>query len=55
MDQMNIKIIEIEKADDLNFIVGQTHFIKSIEDLYEAMINSVPTGKFGIAIIRIFG
>lgn len=55
MDQMNIKIIEIEKADDLNFIVGQTHFIKSIEDLYEAMINSVPTGKFGIAFCEASG
>jgi adenosine/AMP kinase len=49
MDEIKFKLVEIEKTDDLNFILGQTHFIKSVEDLYEAMMNAVPTGKFGVA------
>ncbi|MFW6121257.1 MAG: adenosine-specific kinase [Petrotogales bacterium] len=46
---MEIKMVEIEKSEDLNFILGQTHFIKSIEDIYEAMVTIVSNGKFGIA------
>lgn len=49
MKDIEIKLIEIEKPDDMNFILGQTHFIKSVEDLYETMVNSVPTAKFGVA------
>ncbi len=55
MKDMEIKIVEIEKSDDINFILGQTHFIKSIEDLYEIMVNSVPNGKFGIAFCEASG
>jgi adenosine/AMP kinase len=55
MDEIKLKIVEIEKTDDLNFIIGQTHFIKSIEDLYEAMMNAVPNGKFGIAFCEASG
>lgn len=55
MKDVEIKIVEIEKSDDINFILGQTHFIKSIEDLYETMINSVPNGKFGIAFCEASG
>ena len=40
---------------ETNFILGQTHFIKSVEDLYEAMINSVPNAKFGIAFCEASG
>ncbi|MEM2935398.1 MAG: adenosine-specific kinase [Candidatus Thermoplasmatota archaeon] len=46
--------VEIEKPDDVNFILGQTHFIKSIEDLYEAMMH-VPNAKFGIAFCEASG
>jgi len=49
MNQLDLKIIDIEKPDDMNFILGQSHFIKTIEDLYEAIVNSVPNAKFGIA------
>lgn len=45
---MSIKVVRIEKPADMNMILGQTHFIKTIEDLYEAMVNSAPTAKFGI-------
>ncbi len=52
---VEIKIIEIEKPDDVNIIIGQTHFIKSIEDLYEVMAGSVPNAKFGIAFCEASG
>ena len=55
MNDVEIKIVEIEKSDDINFILGQTHFIKSIEDLYETMVNSVPNGEFGIAFCEASG
>lgn len=41
--------VRIERPDDANVIIGQTHFIKTVEDLYEAMVNSVPGIEFGIA------
>jgi len=55
MDEVKLKIVEIEKPDDMNFIFGQTHFIKSVEDLYEAMVSAVPSGKFGIAFCEASG
>jgi len=55
MKDVEIKIVEIEKSDDINFILGQTHFIKSVEDLYEAMITIVSNGKFGIAFCEASG
>lgn len=55
MKEVEIKIVEIEKSDDINFILGQTHFIKSVEDLYEAMITTVSNGKFGIAFCEASG
>lgn len=55
IDEVTIKVIAIEKNDDVNFIFGQTHFIKTVEDLYEAMKNTVPSGKFGIAFCEASG
>jgi len=55
MDEIKLKLVEIEKTDDLNFILGQTHFIKSVEDLYEAMMNASPIGKFGVAFCEASG
>ena len=55
MSEIKIKTIKIEKTNDVNFILGQSHFIKSVEDLYEAMVSSVPTGKFGIAFCEASG
>ena len=46
---MDIKTIRLEVPEGGNIILGQTHFIKSVEDLYEAMVNTVPQMKFGIA------
>jgi len=55
MSDMTFKIIPIEKPEEMNFILGQTHFIKSVEDLYEAIVNSVPNAKFGIAFCEASG
>jgi adenosine/AMP kinase len=49
MVDIDLKIVKIEKPEDMNFILGQTHFIKTVEDVYEAMVNSVPSAKFGVA------
>ncbi|MEF3245367.1 MAG: adenosine-specific kinase [Caldisericaceae bacterium] len=48
---MDVKIesVKIEKPDDMNCILGQAHFIKTVEDLSEALVNSVPNIKYGIA------
>ncbi|WP_054032276.1 adenosine-specific kinase [Desulfatitalea tepidiphila] len=46
---MEIKTIPIENPEQLNFILGHSHFIKTVEDLYEAMVNTVPGAKFGVA------
>lgn len=52
---METRIIKIKKPDDANIIIGHTHFIKSAEDLYEAMVNSVPGMKFGLAFCEASG
>ena len=46
---MELKEIPIEKPEELNVIIGQSHFIKTAEDIYEAIVNTVPQAKFGIA------
>ena len=46
---MQIEGIQIEKPDEINFILGQSHFIKTVEDIHEALVNSVPGIKFGVA------
>ena len=46
---MEFKILSIDNPELLNFILGHSHFIKTVEDLYEAIVNTVPEAKFGIA------
>ena len=46
---MEIKTIKMEIPDGCNIIIGHAHFIKTAEDLYEVMVNSVPQAKFGLA------
>ncbi len=46
---MEMKAIDIENPEGLNFILGQSHFIKTVEDVHEALINAVPGVKFGFA------
>src|SRR5205809_7644155 len=46
---MELSTVRLEIPENGNLILGQTHFIKSVEDLYEALVNTVPQMKFGIA------
>jgi adenosine/AMP kinase len=46
---MELKSVRLEIPENGNIIVGQSHFIKTVEDLYEAMVNTAPQMKFGIA------
>ena len=46
---MQLTTVRLEVPEGGNIILGQTHFIKSVEDLYEAMVNTVPQMKFGLA------
>jgi len=52
---MEFKAIAINKPDDVNVIIGQSHFIKSVEDLYEALVQAVPGIKFGVAFCEASG
>jgi len=52
---MELKLVKIEKAAGENIIVGQAHFIKTVEDIYEALVNSVPGIRFGIAFCEASG
>ncbi|MEA1964552.1 MAG: adenosine-specific kinase, partial [Candidatus Aerophobetes bacterium] len=45
---MEFKTVKMEIPRESNIIIGQTHFIKTAEDLYEEMVNSVPGIKFGV-------
>jgi hypothetical protein len=55
MNNVDIKLVDIKKPEDINFILGQTHFIKSIEDIYETMISLGSHGTFGIAFCEASG
>ncbi len=52
---MEISIVEIEKPEAVNFILGQSHFIKTVEDVHEALVNTVPGIKFGLAFCEASG
>ena len=52
---MDIKSVKIYKPDAVNFIFGQAHFIKTVEDVHEAMVTSVPGIKFGLAFCEASG
>jgi hypothetical protein len=52
---MELKVIRVETPEDCNIVLGQSHFIKTVEDLYEAMVSSTPTVKFGLAFCESSG
>ena len=43
---MDLTTLKIEKPEAINFILGQTHFIKSVEDMHEALVTAVPDAHF---------
>lgn len=50
-----LKLVQIENPEELNFILGQSHFIKTVEDIYEAVVTAVPNAKFGLAFCESSG
>jgi len=52
---MELKSVRVSFPESANVIIGQTHFIKSVEDLYEAIVGTVPGAKFGIAFCEASG
>ncbi len=52
---MELKVVKIEKPEDMNFILGQAHFIKTVEDLHEAIVTTAPHLRFGLAFCESSG
>ncbi|MFO1431787.1 MAG: adenosine-specific kinase [Candidatus Competibacteraceae bacterium] len=52
---MQLISVTIDKPESINFILGQTHFIKSVEDLHEALVGAVPGIRFGLAFCEASG
>jgi adenosine/AMP kinase len=52
---MEISSVKIEKPESINFILGQSHFIKTVEDVHEALVNAVPGIHFGVAFCEASG
>lgn len=52
---MDLSVIQVDKPETINFIFGQSHFIKTVEDIHEALVNTVPGIKFGIAFCEASG
>ena len=52
---MNIVTHRIDKPDDVNLILGQAHFIKTVEDLHETLVGAVPGLRFGVAFCESSG
>ena len=52
---IQLKAIQIENPESLNMILGQSHFVKTVEDIHEALVNGVPGIKFGLAFCESSG
>jgi len=52
---IQLKVIQIENPEALNLILGQSHFVKTVEDIHEALVNGVPGIKFGLAFCESSG
>jgi len=52
---LNLSTVQIEKPEATNFILGQSHFIKTVEDMHEALVTAVPNIKFGLAFCEASG
>jgi uncharacterized protein len=52
---MELRIVTIEKPEPINFILGQAHFIKTVEDIHEALVGAVPGIQFGVAFCEASG
>jgi adenosine/AMP kinase len=52
---LNTRVVDVKVPEGCNVILGQSHFIKTVEDLYEALVNGVPSVKFGLAFCESSG
>lgn len=52
---MDIQAVRIDKPESINFVLGQSHFIKTVEDIHEALVGTVPGIKFGLAFCEASG
>ena len=52
---MELKLVSIDKPEALNFVLGQSHFIKTVPDMHEALVSAVPGIKFGLAFCEASG
>ena len=52
---MELQLVAVEKPETINFILGQSHFIKTVEDIHEALVTAVPGIKFGLAFCEASG
>jgi adenosine/AMP kinase len=52
---MELKLVQIEKPEETNFILGQSHFIKTVEDIHETLVTHVPGIQFGLAFCEASG
>jgi len=52
---MELKVVKIEKLENTNFILGQSHFIKTVEDIHEAIVQTNPQMKFGLGFCESSG
>lgn len=55
MNSISLELISLHNLPEHNIILGQSHFIKTVEDIYEMMVNSVPQAKFGVAFCEASG
>ena len=54
-EDLELEVVRIEKPESLNIIIGQSHFIKTVEDVHEALVNTVPGITFGLAFCEASG
>jgi adenosine/AMP kinase len=52
---MNLEIVPVQKPEEVNFILGQAHFIKTVDDLHETLVRTAPAGRFGLAFCESSG
>jgi hypothetical protein len=54
-DMLEFKAVKVKKTEEINIIIGQSHFIKTVEDIFETLVGSVPQIKFGLAFVESSG
>ncbi|MDP2924162.1 MAG: adenosine-specific kinase [Candidatus Omnitrophota bacterium] len=52
---VKLELVKVNKPDELNIIIGQSHFIKTVEDIYEVIVGTAPQAKFGLAFCESSG